>query len=154
LVDWDILFDQFQVVCIPSAVETELQCVPDPAVRKAIDEAKRRDWLKSQPASDAALVNLLALELHLGEAEAIALALEMKPGYLLIDEREGRTLARQLGLTITGVLGVLLRAKRRGQIEAVKPEIEALRSRARFFVAPALEAAILAEAGESGLSRR
>jgi hypothetical protein len=76
------------------------------------------------------------------------LALEMKAGYLLIDEREGRTLARQLGLPITGVLGVLLRAKTKGQIEAVRPEIEALRSRARFFIAPALEAAVLAEAGE------
>ncbi len=93
-------------------------------------------------------MSLLALELHLGEAEAIALALEMKAEYLLIDEREGRTLARQLGLRITGVLGVLLRAKRRGQIEAIKPEIEALRSHARFFIAPALESAILAEAGE------
>jgi predicted nucleic acid-binding protein len=126
----------------------ELQSVPDPSVRKTVDEAKRGGWLKSHPASDAALVSLLTLELHPGEAEAIALALEIKADYLLIDEREGRTLARQLGLPITGVLGVLLRAKRRRQIEAVKPEIEALRRQARFFIAPALEAAILAEAGE------
>jgi len=72
----------------------------------------------------------------------------MKAEYLLIDEREGRTLARQLGLPVTGVLGVLLRAKRKQQIEAVKPEIEALRRVARFFIAPALEAAVLADAGE------
>ncbi len=144
----DFLLDQFQEIWIPIAVETELQNVPDPAVRKAVDEAKRRGWLKSRPASDAALVSLLTLELHPGEAEAIALALEMKAEYLLIDEREGRALARQLGLPITGVLGVLLRAKKRRQIETVKPEIEALRRKARFFIAPALEAAVLAEAGE------
>ncbi len=97
----DFLLDQFQEIWIPIAVETELQNVPDPAVRKAVDEAKRRGWLKSRPASDAALVSLLTLELHPGEAEAIALALEMKAEYLLIDEREGRALARQLGLPIT-----------------------------------------------------
>jgi len=83
-----------------------------------------------------------------GRGGSDRLALEMKAEYLLIDEREGRTLARQLGLPVTGVLGVLLRAKRKQQIEAVKPEIEALRRVARFFIAPALEAAVLADAGE------
>jgi predicted nucleic acid-binding protein len=46
------------------------------------------------------------------------------------------------------VLGVLLHAKRAGRITAIKPELEALRTKARFFVAPALEAAVLATAGE------
>jgi hypothetical protein len=63
-------------------------------------------------ASDANLVNLLTLELHRGEAEAIALALEIKADWLLMDEREGRAVARQLGLQVTGVLGVLLRGKK------------------------------------------
>ncbi len=144
----NLLLDQFHEVWIPGAVETELQNVPEPTVRKAVDEARHAGWLKSRAVSDAALVSLLTVELHPGEAEAIALALEMKAGRLLIDEREGRSMARQLGLALTGVLGVLLRAKKKGQIKAVKPEIDALRSRARFFIAPGLEAAILKEARE------
>jgi len=67
----DLLLDQFQEIWIPIAVETELKSVPDPAARRTIDEAKRRGWLKPQAASNAAMVSLLTLELHPGEAEAI-----------------------------------------------------------------------------------
>ena len=144
----NLLREQFQEVWIPKAVETELQNLPDAAARKAVDDARHQGWLKSRAASDAALVSILMVELHPGEAEAIALALEMKVDHLLIDEREGRTLARQLGLPLTGVLGVLLRAKKKGRIKAVKPEIDALKSKARFFISTALETAILTKAGE------
>ena len=57
-------------------------------------------------------------------------------------------MARQLGLPITGVLGVLLRGKKMGQVKLIAPEIEALRTKARFFIAPDLEKAVLAKAGE------
>jgi predicted nucleic acid-binding protein len=49
---------------------------------------------------------------------------------------------------MTGALGVLLRAKKTRRIKAIKPEIVALKSKAGFFIAPALEAAILIKAGE------
>ena len=142
----NLLRDQFQEVW--KAVEMELQNILDVPVRKIIETAKSQGWLKSRSALDTILIGLLTAELHSGEAEAIALALEMKAGSLLVDEREGRTMARRLGLPLTGVLGVLLRAKRTGKLKAVKPEIEALREKARFFIAPALESAVLAEAGE------
>ena len=94
------------------------------------------------------LVSLLTAELHRGEAEAIALALELRADRLLIDEREGRATSRLFGLRVTGVLGVLLRGKQMGRINLVKPEIEALRGEAGFFIAPVLEREILAQAGE------
>ena len=74
----DLLLDQFQKVWIPNAVEEELQNVPDATARNAIAEASRRGWLKSHAVSDPSLVSLLMVELHPGEAEAIALALELK----------------------------------------------------------------------------
>ena len=92
---------------------------------------------------------LLSSELHRGEAEAIALAIEMNADVVLIDERDGRIAARQAGLTLTGVLGVLLRAKTTGQITTVKPHIQALRTQARFFVSERLETEVLCSAGES-----
>ena len=66
----------------------------------------------------------------------------------MIDERDGRRLARQAGLPVTGVLGILLRAKAEGAIALIKPEIEVLRSHARFFISPKLEAELLRAAGE------
>jgi predicted nucleic acid-binding protein len=144
----DLVLEQFSEVWIPHAVEVELGSVPDAVARKSIDNAKRAGWLKSRPATDSNLISLLMVELHKGEAEAIALALELKADRLLIDEREGRAMARQLGLKLTGVLGVLLRAKRMNRITTIKPEIEALRAKAHFFISPTLEAAILKKAGE------
>ena len=141
----DLLLDQFHEVWIPKAVESELQNVPEPTVLTSIDDAKRKGWLKSRVASDAALVSLLTVELHPGEAEAIALALEMKADWLLIDERD---MARQLGLRVTGVLGVLLCGKKMGHLEVIKPELDALRAKAHFFIAPDLERAVLAQAAE------
>ena len=94
------------------------------------------------------LCRILLLQLHSGEAEAIALATDLKADIVLIDEQEGRQLASKAGLAVTGVLGALLRAKRRGEIAAVKPEIDLLRSKARFFVSPLLEAKVLVAAGE------
>src|ERR1700730_10534774 len=108
----DLLRAQFGEIWIPRAVEAELAAVPDGAVLTTIDQTRQLGWLKGRAASDANLVNLLTLELHRGEAEAIALALEMKADWLLMDEREGRAVARQLGLHVTGVLGSCFAARR------------------------------------------
>ena len=66
----------------------------------------------------------------------------------MIDEEDGRRVARRVGLEATGVLGILLRGKQEGHIPAVGPEIVKLRQLARFYVAPALEAHVLRLAGE------
>jgi predicted nucleic acid-binding protein len=143
-----LLPEQQGQVWIPSAVEAELGQIPDAAVRSTIDLARQAGWLMVRTLSEANLVKLLTVDLHQGEAEAIALALEMKAERLFIDEKEGRAMARRLGLQVTGVLGVLLRGKQTGHVNAIKPELEALRTKARFFLSPDLEAAILANAGE------
>jgi len=144
----DLLRTLFQEVWIPSGVETELIQVPDAAIRGRVEQARNAGWLIVRPTTEADLVKLLTVDLHQGEAEAIALALETKADWLLIDEKEGREMARRLGLPITGVLGVLLRAKGMGHIAEIKPDLLALRSKAHFFIAPELEAELLESAGE------
>lgn len=60
------------------------------------------------------LVNLLRQDLGAGESEAIVLAREVKADVLLMDERRGRNAAKRLGITCTGLVGLLLEARRRG----------------------------------------
>ena len=67
---------------------------------------------------------------------------------ILIDELEGRKAARSLGLKVSGVLGILLRAKYSGEIRSIQAEIAALRREAHFFIHPRLEQEALRAAGE------
>ncbi|MBI4464634.1 MAG: DUF3368 domain-containing protein [Acidobacteria bacterium] len=144
----DLLHGQFERVWIPEAVRAELDHIPNPTTKASVEEASRDGWLLSRPIENPQLPAVLERELHRGEAEAIALSIEMKADLLLIDEKEGRVVARQAGLRVRGVLGVLLRAKANGKIPSIKAEIEALRNRAGFFIAPHLEVEILRSAGE------
>ena len=69
----------------------------------------------------------LLVDLDRGEAEAIALAMELDADLLLLDERLARRHATRLGLTITGSLGVLLKAKERELVTEIHPLIQELR---------------------------
>jgi predicted nucleic acid-binding protein len=139
---------QFSEILIPSAVLHELNDHPDSLALAAIQAAIRDNWIKPTAAPSSHLLGVLLPQLHRGEAEAIALAAEVQADILLIDEQEGRQWAAHSGLLITGVLGILLRAKKTGRIPALAPEIQSLRAKARFFIAPSLEATVLAAAGE------
>ena len=139
---------QFGTLWIPDAVAAELAVHPNPVALAAIQKAIRNQWIKTAAPQHSTLLSVLLASLHKGEAEAIVLACDLKSDIVLIDEQEGRQFARQAGLPVTGVLGVLLRAKLAGHIPAVKPEIQALRHKARFFIARPLEAAVLSSTGE------
>ena len=144
----ELLKSQFSSLWIPAAVAEELAAHPDPVARAMIQNAIRESWIRIRAPKDSGLLRLLLLQLHRGEAEAIALATDLKADLVLMDEQEGRQLASKTGLSVTGVLGVLLRAKRVSEIAALRPELDMLRSKAHFFVSPALEKKILAASGE------
>lgn len=143
-----LLRNQFEEVWIPPAVASELNQHPDPNALAEIQSALQTHVLRVSKPVSSQMLTLLSENLHRGEAQAIVLAAEMKADILLMDEREGRRSASRLGLFTTGVLGILLRAKLHGGIPALRPEIQLLRSRARFFVSDRLEAKLLAAADE------
>ncbi len=65
--------------------------------------------------------------IDVGEASAIALALEMTNSTLIIDDLSARNYARQLGIDVTGTIGVLVRAKIDGHVTSIRPFVEAIR---------------------------
>lgn len=75
------------------------------------------------------------MELDKGEAESLALAVELGADLVIIDERRGSQVASRLGLTRIGILGVLLVAKNRGLITAIRPILDSLRQQAGFWIA-------------------
>ncbi len=98
--------------------------------------------------SNRELVLALIRDLDQGEAESIALAIELEADLLILDEREGRRLAKQFGLNVTGVLGVLLEAKAADLIQEVRPLVQELRDRAGFYLSEDVQQLICKLAGE------
>lgn len=143
-----LLKSQFSEIWIPNAVVHELNDHPDPVALAVIRAAISDKWIQPIAPARSHLLGVLLPHLHRGEAEAIALAADVKADIVIIDEQEGRQFAKQAGLTVTGTLGILLRAKKTGLISSLKLEIQALRAQARFFIAPSLEAQVLSAAGE------
>lgn len=109
----ELLPQLFGTVVIPDAVNHEL-C--HPAAPRLVREwaAVLPAWIEVapvEPSNDAALRPLGA-----GERAAITLALSMHADLILIDERKGKQVAVKKGFEVTGTLGVLRLAARRGLV--------------------------------------
>jgi len=83
-----------------------------------------------------------------GEAEAIALALEIKADLILIDERLGAAAAIKMGLNVTGTLGIVVDAKERGIINSGKELIDELRTEGGLWISDHLYNSVLNLLGE------
>ncbi len=128
----NLLQQLYSRIIIPEAVYQELTNVGT-IVSGAI-EVQTFEWIQVQTITNRSTVISLQLELDEGEAEAIALASELKADLLLLDERRGYQVASRYGLQVKGVLGVLIAAKSRGLIPAVKPVMDELIGIAGFWV--------------------
>ena len=142
------LREQFGTIWIPVAVLEELRVEENLPGSKSVRAALDRTWLRVEEVKDQRLVQVLQRALDKGEAEAIALALQMKANRVLKEEREGRGVAKSLGLEVTGVLGVLLRARRTGTLSSLRQVMDELQERAGFRIGDALYMDLLRESGE------
>ncbi len=132
----------YDTVLIPPAVVAELNA--DYGQQVAIE---RLDWIIISEPTNVDLVAQLRDDLDYGESQAIALAIELNADYLIIDERHGRATARGYGISIIGLLGVLIAAKRAKHIAMVKPIIERVVANG-FRLNSSLLAEVLEELGE------
>jgi predicted nucleic acid-binding protein len=113
------------------------------------DAVSEAAWIERHAVQNQSLVTALRRDLGRGEAEAIALALEVKAAFVLLDEREGRHAAQHLGLSVVGVVGTLLHAKAQGFVPALRPCLDALRQSAGFYLSDSVYFAALAAADEA-----
>jgi predicted nucleic acid-binding protein len=130
----DILSQVFSTVIAPEAVREEVG-IPIP-------------WLDIRTPGNLAVVSALRTQLDDGEANVIALALELGDVSVILDDKKARRIARQMGLRVIGTVGILVRAKRKGVCGQVKPMLDAL-DNAGFRMTKSLRHEALRLSGES-----
>jgi predicted nucleic acid-binding protein len=113
----DLLPRLFGGVAIPEVVRDELDQPTTPAsVRTWI--VSPPSWLSVMP-GPLADMDAIPAALDDGERAAIALGVSLSAELLLMDDRAGVAAARTRGLAVTGTLGLLDRAARRGLVDLV-----------------------------------
>ena len=119
-----LLSDLYGIVLVPRAAHSEVTADEEASGALAVRDA---DWIQvADPTENQPLQQAAQEELDAGEAAAIRLALERDADLLLIDERQGRRVARRLGLEIKGTLGILVASRREGLLEELRPILEKL----------------------------
>ena len=137
----EIVTALFSEVAIPDAVRDELA---HPGAPVAV-----RDWIAAPPvwlSVRSAMPDRLAqvdAALDPGERAALALAMERQPDLVLMDDRAGVAAAHARGFVVTGTLGLLVRAARRGLLD-LPAALDSL-GRTNFRWTPNLRARVLTE---------
>lgn len=134
----NILPQLFERVLIPEEVSRELlafhPCLPDACEVRQVASGNLLSSLRSR--------------VDPGEAEAIALAVEVRIPILLIDDRKGRREAEALGLTCLGLPAILTAARREGIISSLREAFSLIDSLGRFRVSDAAARILLESVGE------
>jgi predicted nucleic acid-binding protein len=113
-----------------------------------VEEGKRLGWIEVVAPANYPLINFLRKDLHDGESETIVLAVELNPDIVFLDESEARKIARVYGLKISGVIGILIRAKREGRISSLQEELDRLRIDCGFWIGDEIYRKALRASGE------
>ena len=120
-----------------------------PEIAREFDEVIP-EWILVEEVSNKNYLQILATRLDLGEASAIALAMEKRNVLLILDDLKGRKEAEKLGFAITGTLGILFKVKRENVIESIKPYLNSLKI-VGFRISSELETNILQLSGENDI---
>lgn len=144
---FDLLHKLYDKIYIAQAVWEELNARGQRW--PGCDEVAAADWIDRHTVQNKTLVTALQRDLDAGEAESIALALELEADLILLDEREGRHAAQRMGLRVVGVVGVLLEAKANDAVGAIRPLLDGLRQTAGFYLSESLYEHALTLADES-----
>ncbi len=119
----------FDSVYIPKAVYREL--TDNDKFSEEVSIVQKCEFLYVEEVYNKKSVTILRdfTGLDAGESEAIILADEKNSDVLLMDEHKGRQVAKKIGITITGTIGILTQAFDEGMLsqEEIEDCIERLR---------------------------
>ncbi len=105
------------------------------------------EWVEIAEVTDKYRQRLLELQIDKGESSALALALETPNSVVILDDYKARKIAERLGITFTGTIGVIIKAKLNGIIPSVKPLLEKIKQ-TDFRLSAEIETQALKEADE------
>ncbi len=128
----DLLQLLFDTVIIPVVVRDEVMGVTSKNIREL------PFFIRVEPVAAEFPVRFLKMNLHAGESEAIALALERGIQGIILDDKHAREIAADLGLKVIGTLGVFILAKRRGFLIEMRPIMAQIIERVNFRIAPSV----------------
>jgi len=107
----NILKDNYQKVYITPEIAKEFNvAIPD--------------WIEIVTVKNKTLQSLFENSLDLGESTALSLAFEIPDSTVILDDLKARKFARNLGLQITGTIGVIVNARLKGRIPSAKNILE------------------------------
>ncbi len=118
----ELLEKLYKELYVPAAVFAEVAQAEKPFAK----ELKLFLNVKIKNVENKLAVDMLSSDIGAGEAEAIVLALEQRPSVVLMDDLKARRFAKMNNLDVIGTMGVLLKAKKEGLIQEVKPLISTL----------------------------
>ncbi len=137
----ELLHETYGEILIPPAVWRE--AVAASGDRPGADEIRRAPWIRHQSPVDRTMSSPLLVGLDAGEAEAIAIAIPIRPRIpIILDDLIARRAAERLGLAVTGSAGVLVQAKSLGVIEKVRPLLDELRAAGLYLSDSAAKTAL------------
>lgn len=133
-----LLKKQFGRILIPRAVEEELMLNEGFAGADEIKKAISEGWISIADVKDQKYVALLRREIDHGESECLALTQEIECSKLILDEKEARRIAKAMNLSITGTIGILLRALEDKDIHDIEKELRSLQEKIGFYISESL----------------
>ncbi len=104
-------------------------------------------WVIIKSATDYYRQAILEVQIDKGESSAIALALEIENSTVILDDLKARKMAEHLGISYTGTIGVVVKAKLKGVIPSLKPILQKLKQ-TDFRISLELETEALGQAKE------
>ena len=120
----DLLQKIYSEIFIPLAVYNEILMLEKSG--KDLSYFKSRNWIIIKKDFTRNISLSPPKNIDAGEAEAIDLAIYLKADRLLIDERKGSVLVKELGIITIGLLGVLKIAKENHLILSVQKLLDQL----------------------------
>jgi uncharacterized protein len=131
--------------------------VPDAVWREVVETGQGRrgarkvadaEWISRMQVKNQAVLKALPTTLDQGEAEVIALGLEIGAELLLLDEKSARSVAVRLKYPVLGTIGLLIWGKKQGLFPSLANELSLLRREGRFRLSENVYECALKQVGE------